>query len=360
MATVCLAVMARNEAHVIARCLASARPLVDSWVVLDTGSTDETIAVANEAMKGLPGDVVERPWRGFDKSRTELLELARSRADYALVLDADDVLEFPAGARFPELTDPGYQLVVRDGPAVYVRTHLFKSSAPWRYEGVLHEVAVCDGVPPSTRLEGIVYLRLGGGARSRDPQKYLKDAQLLEEEAKRDPTNARTILYLAQSYEDAGEYPKALAQFDRRVMMGGWPEEVFVAQLRGALIRKMLHFPREAIEDAFLAAWKMRPHRAEPLYYLSATSREAGEFERARGFALAAAGLPFPRRDTLPVMHEIYGWRALDELAAALVGLGDWDGAIDACRRLLARDLPQADRERVTANLASCEAARPR
>jgi hypothetical protein len=56
-------------------------------------------------------------------------------------------------------------------------------------------------------------------------------------------------------------------------------------------------------------------------------------------------------------MPEIYAWRALDEFAAACVGMKDWDAAIDACKRLLARDLPPAERPRIEANLASCEAA---
>jgi len=41
-----LVVIARNEARAIERCLSSARPWVDEMVVLDTGSTDHTVALA--------------------------------------------------------------------------------------------------------------------------------------------------------------------------------------------------------------------------------------------------------------------------------------------------------------------------
>jgi hypothetical protein len=101
----------------------------------------------------------------------------------------------------------------------------------------------------------------------------------------------------------------------------------------------------------------MRPHRAEPLYFLAALWREAGDWLRARGFALAAAGLPFPKGDLLWIQSEIYAWRALDELAAACACMKDWPAAVDACKRLLARDLPPPERARIEANLASCEAA---
>jgi hypothetical protein len=356
MSTVCLAMIARNEASVIARSLASAKPLVDAWVVVDTGSTDDTEAVARRAMEGVPGDVVHRSWRDFGANRTESIELARERADYVLVLDADDVLEYPPGARLPPLTEAGYQLVVHDGEVVYPRLQIFKSSLPWRYEGVVHEHAFCEGVERLARVDGIVYRRIGGGARSADPQKYMKDAALLEAESKRDPSNVRTVFMLAQSYEDGGELARALAQYERRALMGGWPEEVFLARLRAARVRAKMHLPTDAVIDAFLAAWRLRPHRAEPLFQLATICREAGDWLRAHGFALVASSLPFPRGDGLPVQHEVYAWRALDEYAAACVGLEEHAAAIDACRRLLARELPPAERDRVAANLASLEA----
>jgi len=357
MTTVCLAVMAKNEAHVLARALASAKPFVQAWVVLDTGSTDATADVARATMSGVPGEVIARPWQDFGRSRTELFELARPSADYTLMLDADDTIEGPSNARFPELTEPGYSLMVHDGPLVYPRVQLLKSALPWRYDGVCHEVAVCDGVTVTTRIEGILYRRIGGGARSKDPAKYRNDAARLDEDLQRDPTNARNVFYLAQSYEDAGDYPRALAQYERRSFMGGWDEEVFYALFRGARVRELLRFPRERVSTAYLEAWNARPHRAEPLYHLAVLAREAEDWTRARSFASVAQSLPFPREDRLFIHHEIYAWRALDELAAACAKLGDWEATVDACRRLLARPLPAEDRARVEANLASCEAA---
>ena len=44
-----LCMIVRNEARTLARCLASAKPWVDELVVVDTGSTDETVAIAQAA-----------------------------------------------------------------------------------------------------------------------------------------------------------------------------------------------------------------------------------------------------------------------------------------------------------------------
>jgi glycosyltransferase involved in cell wall biosynthesis len=91
--TICLNVIVKDETPMIRRCLESVRPLIDSWVIVDTGSTDGTQDVIRDVYGDLPGELYERPWRGFDGSRTEAIELARARADYLLFVDADDVME---------------------------------------------------------------------------------------------------------------------------------------------------------------------------------------------------------------------------------------------------------------------------
>ncbi|MBV9108132.1 MAG: glycosyl transferase family 2, partial [Gemmatimonadetes bacterium] len=59
----------RNEAHVIRRALESARPLVDAWVICDTGSTDGTPEVIAEVMAGIPGELHHVPWVDFGHNR---------------------------------------------------------------------------------------------------------------------------------------------------------------------------------------------------------------------------------------------------------------------------------------------------
>jgi glycosyltransferase involved in cell wall biosynthesis len=75
----------RDEARCIARCLRSVAPWIDRMVVLDTGSTDDTVAIA----QGLGAEVYHLPWPdSFAAARNHVLELAD--ADWNLVLDADE------------------------------------------------------------------------------------------------------------------------------------------------------------------------------------------------------------------------------------------------------------------------------
>src|ERR1700684_4676552 len=108
--TICLSMIVKNEAPVIRRCLDSVRPIIDHWVIVDTGSADGTQDIIREVLKDLPGELHERPWRDFAHNRSEALSLARPHGDYSLIIDADDALELPTAFQLAELTEDSYLL----------------------------------------------------------------------------------------------------------------------------------------------------------------------------------------------------------------------------------------------------------
>ena len=83
-----LVMIARNEARAIARALDSARAHVDRMIVLDTGSTDDTVAIAERC-----GAVVHSFAWCDDFAAARNAALDHSDADWNLVLDADEWLE---------------------------------------------------------------------------------------------------------------------------------------------------------------------------------------------------------------------------------------------------------------------------
>jgi hypothetical protein len=72
---ICLSMIVKDEAPVIARCLASVRPIIDYWIIVDTGSTDGTPAIVRKVLGDLPGELYERPWLDFVHNRSEALFL---------------------------------------------------------------------------------------------------------------------------------------------------------------------------------------------------------------------------------------------------------------------------------------------
>ncbi len=88
MPTLSLSMIVKNEAAHLPRCLASVRDLVDEMVVVDTGSTDETVRIA-ESFGARVGHV---PWTGdFSAARNASLKLCTG--DWILVLDADEAVD---------------------------------------------------------------------------------------------------------------------------------------------------------------------------------------------------------------------------------------------------------------------------
>jgi len=83
-------VITRNEADRIGRCVASMRAVCAEVIVLDSGSTDDTVAIARD----LGARVEHRGWSGFAEQKNAAIALATQ--PWVLLLDADEWLEPPA------------------------------------------------------------------------------------------------------------------------------------------------------------------------------------------------------------------------------------------------------------------------
>ncbi|MET0793168.1 MAG: glycosyltransferase [Polyangiaceae bacterium] len=353
--TICLNMIVKNEASVLARCLDSVIPFIDSWLIVDTGSSDGTQQLIREKMAGIPGELHERPWLNFGHNRSEALRLARDKADYLLLLDADEAIEVTSGLELPRLTADEYLAPFRlaNSDTTWYRTALIRAALPWRYVGVLHEYLTCEASQGRKKLDCLELRSYSDGARNVDPiAKYAADARLLEAALRDEPHNDRYVFYLAQSYRDCGEIAQSLATYERRLALGGWDEELFYARFQCAVLKARLERPWPEVVATHLEAFEERPTRAEPLCALATQCRMRGHWVQAELFARAAALLA-PPEDILFVDQSVYQWRAWDELAIATYYRGKYRESAEINRNLLSgTTLPEAQRARVTENLA--------
>jgi len=347
--TVALCMIVKDESAVIERCLRSVRPLVDTWVICDTGSTDGTPELIHSLLTDLPGQLHHRPWQDFGHNRSELMELAQGAADYLLLLDADMTVRITS--HLPELTADAY-LVRHDGPLGYWNPRLVRGSRRWHYVGATHEyLDAADGPHTQARLDAmLVEHHADGGSRG---DKYERDRRLLEAELARDPGNPRAVFYLAQTCRDLGDRERAVELYQQRSRMGGWDEEAFYAAYQAGVLLAGTDW--ELAVPTLLDAWQRRPTRAEPLHALAQGYRCRGEDRLALLFAETGLPLPIPE-DILFVERHVYEWGLLFEWSIAASRLGDHQGALRANERLLRRSIPEGVRRSVHHNRRVCYA----
>ncbi len=334
--TICLNMIVKNESPVIRRCLDSVSGIIDHWVIVDTGSSDGTQEMIRTHMADLPGVLIEQPWIDFAHNRSEALRAARGKADYVLVIDADEVLELDQGFELPELLADSYAFEMRSGGVSYYKVQLVRDSLDWSFRSVVHEYIYSERALTEARMPGLRTLRFPDGARARDPLTYRKDAVLLEGGLLKEPDNARYMFYLAQSYRDSGEPQLAIDRYQKRVAMRGWIEEVWFSLYQIAQLKKEMRAPWAEVAEAFLTAYQTKPDRAEPLYHLGLYHQAKREFALSNLYFQQALTIPYPATDQLFIEKAVYDTLLPLEAAVASFYVGDHAAAIETNNRLLA------------------------
>lgn len=363
MHKLCLSMIVKNESHIILECLNSVYKDIDYWVIVDTGSTDNTKEIITNFFKekGIPGEIHERPWVSFGHNRTEALDLCKGKALYAFMIDADDYLQGSLNFN-PDLNVDGYVLRMGREEFSWWRTQIFKLESNWKYVGVLHEYASCDKQNPVlAKLIGdyrVVARTEGARNVGITPiEKYSRDAIMLEEALKSEPDNSRYQFYLGQSYFDSQQWEKAETAYLKRAQMGGWEEEIYYSLYRVAICMAMQNKAWEDIQQSFLNAYNARPIRAEPLFHIAQIYRT--KFNKpalAYLFAKMAAEIPYPANDILFVPDIIYKFSILDEIAATAYYAGQPMVGHMACKKLLTENrVPPTELERIKRNMAQYE-----
>ncbi|MCC6672107.1 MAG: glycosyltransferase [Planctomycetes bacterium] len=140
---VTLCMIARDEERFLRGCLERVRGAFDEFVLVDTGSTDSTVAIAEE----FGAKVVRSEWND-DFAAPRNLGLEHAKGDWVLVLDADEYLEEGSVRRIRELVeDPGasgyhlvFQNVYGEGRTLgVVMVRLFRNLPGLRWRNRIHE-----------------------------------------------------------------------------------------------------------------------------------------------------------------------------------------------------------------------------
>jgi tetratricopeptide (TPR) repeat protein len=195
------------------------------------------------------------------------------------------------------------------------------------------------------------------GSRSQDPETYSKDALLLEAEIQRNPTDSRSMFYLAQSYRDAGRPLEAARYYKLHIDLSGsnagsWDQEAYIS---------LVNLIGLSSDPVILMAYGWRalelcPERLEASYFLMNRLRLMGHKPTLQLFALGSVSKSRkPSRSSLFLNVSIYEWGFDDEFAVVAFATGHYTESYAASTRC-AINAPVAEmRENALRNLKTTQ-----
>jgi glycosyltransferase involved in cell wall biosynthesis len=256
------ALIVRDEARFLRGCLASISNLVDEIVVVDTGSIDDSAAIAT----GHGARVYHHVWQDdFSAARNQALDYATG--DWILYIDADErVRPYERTMLAQELADPKLcTLTVRFHPrtgfTAYPEHRLFRRDPRIRFRGAMHETMLPDLlclIETGQGARGASNLTIDHlGSDGDQTPKLERNLRLLAKELQVSPDRIYLWWHLGTVYRDLGRTADALAAWMHGIEIarhqgrnGPYDTLCFVETIKHGLeiARPMTDLIREAID----------------------------------------------------------------------------------------------------------------
>ena len=215
--------IAKNEESLVGRCLDSVKGIAGEMLVVDTGSTDRTPAIARE----FGAEVVPFDFSVVDFAGARNFAIARARGSWILMLDADETLDAAGASMVSQLAgeqrNAGYFLerVNRSSesekPFTDFVVRLFPRLPHVKYGGRVHETVDASIVAGGGKLIRTAIridhrFRADAETRRRKNQWYI---EILNEEIAADPSDDSRLDFLAAEYHQLEMYEEATAIAER-------------------------------------------------------------------------------------------------------------------------------------------------
>lgn len=267
--TVCLNMIVKNESSIITRLFDSVLPIIDCYCICDTGSTDDTVQVITEYFKkkNITGKVCIEPFKNFCHNRNVALQNCLGMSDFVLLLDADMIIKVNNFTKDMLFGYDNFTILQGNDSFHYKNMRIVANNGQYKYVGVTHEYIE---MPPNSKSgsfkKNTIFINdIGDGGCKSD--KFERDINLLTDGIVNEPTNVRYHFYLAQSLHDVGRYEEAIVYYKKRIVFGGWNEEVWYSYYRIGLSFAKLNKMADAIEY-WLEGYEYYPQRLEGLHQL--------------------------------------------------------------------------------------------
>ena len=329
----------------------------DQVVVLDTGSTDNTVQLLRDRGALVRTEIID-PWR-FDVARNRSLDLVPEDADICVCTDLDEVFHPGWRSTLEEIWQPGM------GQVSYRYTWSFRPDGSegvvfwiekiharhgYRWTHPVHEVLkwVGDGTrQPTVMAEGIQLDHHPDSEKSR--AQYLP---LLELSVQEEPDDDRNMHYLGREYMYYGRWDDCIRTLKRHLVMPNalWRDE------RAASMRFIARSYAEKGESRLARDWYLQaivqaPHLREPYVDLARLLYNMKDWDGVLYFTACALDIA-QRPKTYICEADAWGSLPHDLRAIALYQTGRLREALDEARLAL---MIEPDEPRLASNVAILE-----
>ncbi len=198
--TLSLCMIVKDEEESLPTCLESIKDYVDEIIIVDTGSTDNTVNIA----ESYNAKVYHHAWENsFSKARNYSLKYAT--CDWILIMDADEEIEEKDAYKLREtirvddvnlIYMPAYSKQKGGmNSSVYLIERVFKNNLDFHYEGIVHNALKYSG---PCKNENIVFYHYGYHmGEEHKERKFIRTSTLLKKQIKDDPSNPMPHHFLA-------------------------------------------------------------------------------------------------------------------------------------------------------------------
>ncbi len=341
----------RDEERLIGRILGDASGVCDELVVIDTGSTDNTRAIARE--RG--AQVHEIVWRE-DFATARNASLAWCTCPWILWLDADDILPHQTKETIMGLKGwlhddvdvvmSPYHYIIDANDTVLlsvVRERLIRRESGLRWVGRIHEAIPLEGARSVLVPDLVVEHRPAAERRALNADRNLRS---LERQVSSGHPEPRTLFYYANELYDHGRYQEAANAYrgyldaDRRMSPDRYWAHVYLAESARALGEE------DGMREEAMRAIAEDPSRAEGYMTLGRLFFDREEWDKAMPLFVAATSVVLP---TLGFVRTVdYAYAPWDFLSVCLDRLGRRSEALVAAQKALQGN---PEKERIRSNM---------
>ncbi|KAA3617576.1 MAG: glycosyltransferase [Calditrichaeota bacterium] len=284
-----LCMIVKNEQKNLERCLKSVKGIVDEIIVVDTGSTDESVEIARK----FGAKIIFTAWHNdFSEARNLALEQASSK--WILHLDADEELHKESTPSLKNLLNKSHA----DAINVVVRNHqpaedmvsfldetqvrIFLNKKQYRYRNKVHEQIIPSIAENAGKFEesGIIINHFG--YQTNNEQRAQRNLNLLENELQESPKDAYLLFKMGETYKAMKQWDKAAEYLTKAISnpqgnITNEIKEVIYLRLGQISLAKDDH---KSAQEYASACLRFNAQNAMAKYILAITMMYSGKMEK--------------------------------------------------------------------------------